>query len=148
MIQFFYRKLFKNQYYLSQGFRAIFLRIFCESAVRFFKKRFYYRAIIARQKSCKKLANRRAASDEKPTPDVFAVLQKGASKKRGIVRVMSRLFTNDELKRATTSLCTHYHQINVLQNDDEKRTTENRSDMMAVISTLMIFLYCKKEKLW
>ena len=69
MIQFFHRTLFNNQYYLSQGFRAIFLRIFCEIAVRFFKKRFYYRAIIARQKSCEKLANRRAASDEKPTPD-------------------------------------------------------------------------------
>ena len=68
MIQFFHRTLFNNQYYLSQGFRAIFLRIFCEIAVRFFKKRFYYRAIIARQKSCEKLANRRAASDEKPTP--------------------------------------------------------------------------------
>ena len=62
MIQFFHRTLFNNQYYLSQGFRAIFLR--------FFKKRFYYRAIIARQKSCEKLANRRAASDEKPTPDL------------------------------------------------------------------------------
>ena len=70
MIQFFHRTLFNNQYYLSQGFRAIFLRIFCEIAVRFFKKRFYYRAIIARQKSCEKLANRRAASDEKPTPGV------------------------------------------------------------------------------
>ena len=69
MIQFFHRTLFNNQYYLSQGFRAIFLRIFCEIAVRFFKKRFYYRAIIARQKSCEKLANRRAASDEKPTPE-------------------------------------------------------------------------------
>ena len=68
MIQFFHRTLFNNQYYLSQGFRAIFLRIFYEIAVRFFKKRFYYRAIIARQKSCEKLANRRAASDEKPTP--------------------------------------------------------------------------------
>ena len=68
MIQFFHRTLFNNQYYLSQGFRAIFLRIFCEIAVRFFKKRFYYRAIIAHQKSCEKLANRRAASDEKPTP--------------------------------------------------------------------------------
>ena len=59
-----------NQYYLSQGFRAIFLRIFCEIAVRFFKKCFYYRAIIAHQKSCEKLANRRTASDEKPTPGV------------------------------------------------------------------------------
>ena len=68
MIQFFHRPLFNNQYYLSQGFRAIFLRIFCEIEVRFFTKRFYYRAIIARQKSCEKLANRRAASDEKPTP--------------------------------------------------------------------------------
>ena len=76
MIQFFHRTLFNNQYYLSQGFRAIFLRIFCEIAVRFFKKRFYYRAIIAHQKSCEKLANRRAASDEKPTPD-----HKGASTK-------------------------------------------------------------------
>ena len=46
------------------------MRIFCEIAVRFFKKRFYYRAIIARQKSCEKLANRRAASDEKPTPEL------------------------------------------------------------------------------
>ena len=73
MIQFFHRTLFNNQYYLSQGFRAIFLRIFCEIAVRLFKKRFYYRAIIARQKSCEKLANRRAASDEKPTP-VFELL--------------------------------------------------------------------------
>ena len=72
MIQFF---LFKNQYYLSQGFRAIFLRIFCEIAVRFFKKRFYYRAIIARQKSCEKLANRRAASDEKPTPVVLDAIR-------------------------------------------------------------------------
>ena len=71
MIQFFHRTLFNNQYYLSQGFRAIFLRIFCEIAVRFFKKRFMYRAIIARQKSCEKLANRRAASDEKPTPGFF-----------------------------------------------------------------------------
>ena len=71
MIQFFHRTLFNNQYYLSQGFRAIFLRIFCEIAVRFFKKRFYYRAIIARQKSCEKLANRRAASDEKPTPGLI-----------------------------------------------------------------------------
>ena len=69
MIQFFHCTLFNNQYYLSQGFRAIFLQIFCEIAVRFFKKCFYYRAIIARQKSCEKLANRRAASDEKPTPD-------------------------------------------------------------------------------
>ena len=70
MIQLSYRTLFKNQYYLSQGFCAIFLRIICEIAVRFFKKCFYYRAIIASQKSCKKLANRRAASDEKPTPDL------------------------------------------------------------------------------
>ena len=36
----------------------------------FFEKRLHYCTIIARQKSCDKPANRRAASDEKPTPGV------------------------------------------------------------------------------
>ena len=37
----------------------------------FFEKRLHYCTIMAPQESCEKLANRRAASDEKPTPGVL-----------------------------------------------------------------------------
>ena len=39
----------------------------------FFEKRLHYCTTIALQKSCDKPANRRAASDEKPTPDVVFI---------------------------------------------------------------------------
>ena len=44
------------------------MQISYQFASDFFEKRLHYCTIIARQKSCDKPANRRAASDEKPTP--------------------------------------------------------------------------------
>ena len=57
----------------ASKFRAIFVQIFCEFASDFFEKRLHYCATIASQKSCEKPANRRAASDDKPTPDVTII---------------------------------------------------------------------------
>ena len=45
------------------------MQISCEFARDFVEKRRHYYTTIAPQKSCEKPANRRAASDEKPTPD-------------------------------------------------------------------------------
>ena len=44
------------------------MQISCQFASDFFEKRLHYCTTIALQKSCDKPANRRAASDEKPTP--------------------------------------------------------------------------------
>ena len=44
------------------------MQISCQFVSDFFEKRLHYCTIIAPQKSCDKPANRRAASDEKPTP--------------------------------------------------------------------------------
>ena len=44
------------------------MQISCEFASDFFEKRLHYCTTIALQISCDKPANRRAASDEKPTP--------------------------------------------------------------------------------
>ena len=49
------------------------MQITHQFASDFFEKRLHYCTIIARQKSCDKPANRRAASDEKPTPDHLGV---------------------------------------------------------------------------
>ena len=53
------------------------MQIFCEFASNFLEKR-----VQTTQKSCEKPANRRAASDEKPTQGVLAVgfCNKGVSK--------------------------------------------------------------------
>ena len=48
------------------------MQISCQFASDFFEKRLHYCTTIALQKSCDKPANRRAASDEKPTPDPHA----------------------------------------------------------------------------
>ena len=47
------------------------MQISCQFASDFFEKRLHYCTTIALQKSCDKPANRRAASDEKPTPDSY-----------------------------------------------------------------------------
>ena len=44
------------------------MQISCEFASDFFEKPLHYCTTIASQKSCEKPANRRVASDEKPTP--------------------------------------------------------------------------------
>ena len=50
------------------------MQIFCEFASDFFfEKRLHYCTTKAPQKSCEKPANRRTASDEKPTAGVLAV---------------------------------------------------------------------------
>ena len=63
-------KLFlkKNRSGILRKFRGMFLQISCQFASDFFEKRLHYCTTIALQKSCDKPANRRAASDEKPTP--------------------------------------------------------------------------------
>ena len=58
----------KNRSRILRKFRVIFMQISCEFANNFFEKRLHYCTTIASQKSCEKSANRRAASEEKPTP--------------------------------------------------------------------------------
>ena len=50
------------------------MQISCQFASDFFEKRLHYCTTIALQKSCYKPANRRAASDEKPTPDCHLIV--------------------------------------------------------------------------
>ena len=47
------------------------MQIYCQFASDFVEKRLHYCTTIALQKSCDKPANRRAASDEKPTPEII-----------------------------------------------------------------------------
>ena len=58
----------KNRSRILRKFRGIFMQISCQFASVFFEKRLHYCTTIALQKSCDKPANRRAVSDEKPTP--------------------------------------------------------------------------------
>ena len=47
------------------------------------------------------------------------------------VKAMSVFFTDDELKSAKTLLHTHYRYLSVVQNDVQRKTTKNLSDLRA-----------------
>ena len=72
------------------------MQISCQFASDFFGKRFQYCTIIALQKSCDKPANRRAASDEKPTPDLKwnTHVRKTATKANQTLGVLRRNLKN------------------------------------------------------
>ena len=65
--QYSYDSIFSS-YVISIICRKVFVRYSCEFAAKSQCDILRNAFIIARQKSCEKLANRRAASDEKPTP--------------------------------------------------------------------------------
>ena len=61
------------------------MQISCQFASDFFEKRLHCCITIALQKSCDKPANRRAASDEKPTPVLLITAQLTKSRSENVL---------------------------------------------------------------
>lgn len=77
---------------------------------------------------------------------MYAEFHRNSATKEGIVRVMCGFFTDEEIKSAKAILYERYGKLNILKNAADRRTTGNRSDMMAICCDLVDDLFQLEEK--
>ena len=68
-----------------------------------------------------------------------------SASKENIVRTMCGFFKSDELRAAKSLIYERFRSFDILENAADRRTTENRSDLMAICCDLIDDLFKLEE---
>ena len=63
---------------------------------------------------------------------MYAEFHRSSASKDNIVRTMCGFFKSDELRAAKSLIYERFRSLDILENAADRRTTENRSDLMAM----------------
>ena len=76
---------------------------------------------------------------------MYAEFHRSSASKENIVNTMCGFFNGDELKTAKTLLYNRFGSLNILQHSADRRTIENRTDLMAICSDIVDDLFKLEE---
>ena len=76
---------------------------------------------------------------------MYAEFHRSSASKENIVRTMCGFFKSDELRAAKSLIYERFRSLDILENAADRRTTENRSDLMAMCCDLIDDLFKLEE---
>ena len=76
---------------------------------------------------------------------IYAEFHGNDASKENIVRTMCGFFKSGELRAAKSLIYERFRSLDILENAADRRTTENRSDLMAICCDLIDDLFKLEE---
>ena len=76
---------------------------------------------------------------------MYAEFHRSRASKENIVRTMCGFFKSDELRAAKFLIYERFRSLDILENAADRRTTENRIDLMAIYCDLIDDLFKLEE---